>query len=283
MFRWFLASLAIAGTVASASADFTVAPIVGPATTSPNFTAFAQNGALAMKNYGTGLSYAGDPNTPSVASPLAPGGGYAPGGAINFISTPPAPGVTSLWKGDANNNNPNLGPAFNNEVGNFTWFGMKVIGGSGGVPASFSLNSLGILPSGAFTGTYTPTDDPNNIASFIGTFNPNIYFTDDGMGGITQVLSNSQTLTSLYSIGRGMSIQNSPGDYGGPGAETNLENLMRPTPTGTPQGLLVGTYNFTGGSASAGLDINGVPAPATIALMGFGLAGIVARVRRKTA
>jgi len=273
MFRWFLATTALAISVVSASAAFVVnvTPSVGPdRANSPDFAQYATNAAYGLYNNG-----AGSPSTngaPGTASYYAPSGTQQGGGAINYLTQPLtnpnviAAGVTNLWQGQVN------APTPPGQTGNWVYFGLSVVTTAGETFTPSSVNFNGInYPAGQASGLSSPNQGATTLAGA-----GNLY---SAIGGVLTPVTDSTVVDNLYYVGIGYSIGNTaPADYS---TAAQLQNLM--FPPATPTGLLTGSYTAGGTTGTAGVEINGVPAPATIALMGLGLAGLVTRVRRRMA
>jgi hypothetical protein len=183
-------------------------------------------------------------------------------------------GVTSLWHGV-----PNPGGIFSNETGNLVFFGVSIKSTIAG--HTFTANQVQF--SGA---NYSLIGNGVNAGSLgAGPFNTPYFLGATTIGGaLTPVVNGTTPYQEMYAVGFGVgSTVNFPGDYTNP---ATLQALM--LDPGTPAGVLTGQYSLTGVAdpvigGFAGTDINGAPAPATITLMGIGLAGIVARVRRRKA
>jgi len=270
MYRWFLATVALTATVATSSAAFnvTVVPSVGPDVTSAFFPQYAQNAA-------NGLSHGNSTVMTGSTAAWAPSGTQQGGGAINYLTQPTtnpnvvAAGVTNLWHGVVNSTD----PAAVQQTGNWVYFGLGVVGTAGETFTGNQVNFNGInYPAGEPT-----LSSPNQGAQSLAAAN-SLYSV---IGGVLTPVTPSTVVDNLYYVGIGYSIGNTaPGDYNSAAA---LQNLMYAP--ATPTGLLTGSYTVNNGvnpaaSGAGGLEINGVPAPATIALMGLGLAGLVRRVRR---
>lgn len=265
MFRWFLASTALAVSVASASAAFvvTVTPSVGPTPSSPAFGQYAQNAAYGL--------FAGTTNgTVGSANFYAPSGTAQGGGAINYLSQPLtdpnviAAGVTNLWHGVVNSSD----PAAVGQGGNFVYFGLTISTTAGETFTASSVN---------FNGAFY---DNNLIANGQGAQSlagaGSLY---SNIGGVLTPVTDATVVSNLYYVGIGASIFNTaPGDYS---TAAGLQSLM--FAPSTPSGLFTGSYTVSGTTGAGGVDINGAPAPATFALMGLGLAGLITRVRRRMA
>jgi hypothetical protein len=269
MFRWFLATTALAVSLASASAAFvvTVTPSVGPdRANSPAFPQYAQNAAYGLR--------AGTTNgTPGSANFYAPSGTAQGGGAINYLTQPLtnpaviAAGVTNLWNGVVNAGP----PAPSGQTGNWVYFGLTITGTAGETFTASQVN---------YNGSNYPFNGPNFGAQSLAGAN-SLY---SNIGGVLTPVTDSTVVSNLYYVGLGYSIGNTaPGDY------TNAATLQAyMTHPSTPSGLLTASYTINNGvnpavTGAGGVDINGTPAPATIALMGLGLAGLVARARRRMA
>jgi hypothetical protein len=297
MFRWFIASIAAAIVVSSASAVYTVSviPSTGPADNSPAYNAYVANAVAGIAS--TGLATTGAPagtfGTPSYYAPALASAG---GGAINFLAPnlgPHLPGVTGLWTGVATNDSAanfgaaNQAPAANyvGQTGNQAYFGLKITKDAADpaiTVAGLTFNgfnypaaqALGYLGANELAGTYTNAD----LFGFFG-------LPAGGTLGTTPLVAitniNDPFDAIVYS-GAGYGFQIGTADY------TNLAELRGisgTTPSGpnallTPAGSFTAGYTFSGVTTVGQLDINFAPAPATIALMGFGIAGLVRRGRR---
>jgi hypothetical protein len=208
----------------------------------------------------------------------APSGTAQGGGAINRLNNPFGGGVTGLWNGVVNPTG-----AFAGEHGNVTYFGLAITLNPGGVgpqtftPSQVNFNGSNYVDPVSHQPIFPGLIPPNNGAGSLGgaaTFG----YTDIG-GVLTPVATAATPVSNLYYVGFGTSLGNSfPGDYSDP---ASLTALMQNSPGNTPNGLVTGSYTLFGSSGGGGLDVNGAPAPATFALMGLGLAGIVSRFRRR--
>ena len=116
MFRWFLGTIALTATVASASAAFTVTvvPSVGPDRSSPDFGQYLQNASYGL-HAGTTNGTVGSPNF------YAPSGTAVGGGAVNYLVPPLGGGVTGLWNGVVNPTG-----AYAGQTGNWVYFGLAI-------------------------------------------------------------------------------------------------------------------------------------------------------------
>jgi len=267
MYRWFLATTALAVSVASASAAFvvTVTPSVGPDRAfSPDFAQYAQNAAYGLYNNGAGTPSTN--GTVGSANFWAPAGTSQGGGAINSLTQPLtnpaviAAGVTNLWQGVVNAASPS------GQTGNWMYFGLSITTTAG---ETFTPSSV------AYNGSNYPFDAPNFGAQSLAGAS-NLYSV---IGGVLTPVTDSTVVDNLYYVGIGYSIGNeAPTDYAD--VPTLQAYMFDPD---TPSALLTASYTISGTTGAGGVDINGAPAPATLALMGLGLAGLVTRVRRRMA
>jgi hypothetical protein len=274
MYRMFLAAattVAVWTTGASAAFIVNVVPSVGPDRAfSPDFAQYAQNAAYGLYNNGSGT-----PSTNGV--PVFSASYYQPlqngtqtgGGSINALGQPLtdvnviAAGVTNLWQGVVNNTD----PAAVNQTGNWVYFGLTITTTAGETFMGSDVN---------FDGVNYPAFGVSNFGAQSLAGANNLY---SEIGGVLQPVTDSTVVDNLYYVGLGYTIQNfAPGDYSTPG---QLQAYMFDPLT--PSGNLSGGYTIAGTSATGSVDINGVPAPATIGLMGLGLAALVSRVRRRMA
>jgi hypothetical protein len=274
MFRWFLATIALTATVVTASADFTISvtPSVGPSPLSPAFGQYVQNAAYALHNGATTNGTVGNPNF------WAPSGTAQGGGAINRLNPPLGGGVTGLWNGVVNPTG-----AFAGQLGNVVYFGLAITLNPGGVgpqtftPSQVNFNGSNYVDPVSHQPIFPGLIPPNNGAGSLSGAS-SFGYTDIG-GVLTPVATAATPVSNLYYVGFGTSLGDSfPGDYNSP---ASLATLMTNTPGNTPNGLVTGGYTLFASSGAGGLDVNGAPAPATFALMGLGLAGIVSRFRRR--
>lgn len=276
MFRWFLATIAFGAMVASATAAFTitVVPSVGPDQTNASFTAY---GLAAPQALASGANDAG-----SVASPsyYIRSSGAEFGGAVNTIVPPFSGGVTGLWQGDAFTGGG--GGAFATQTGNQIYYGLII---RSDVPGqTFTAADVEFLADNPFTGPFGPV----NLAPAANSGSGFMLGRTSIGGPLVTVTSAATALQELYYVGNGFTINNFNTDYLD---EADLEALMAASPGNsqgftTPSGFYIGAYRIIAGAGAgttgvAGVDINGAPAPATIALMGLGLGGIIARYRRR--
>jgi hypothetical protein len=278
MFRWFIATLAATISMASANAAFVVnvIPATGPVTTNPSFTNWANNAAQALfqgTNQTTGATtplsngnFGGAPGVPTFYTP-SPNGTQLGGGAINYL-TGTGSGVSDMFYTQAGGSPTgiNVGGAYSTQTGNVTYFGLAITSTAG--TGTFTANDVNFTGSYAFPGVVTPV----NLGSVLG-FGSN-YFLDQNGNPIT---SPSQAVSAMFYVGVGGGIFNTPGaDFTSPGTLNDLVNNPL-----TPAGLMVGQYTVSGVTGGAAVDINGAPAPATLGLIGLGLAGLIRRARRK--
>lgn len=281
MLRWFLASIALAATISTSIAGYTmsVVPAVGPdlGLNGPTFVAWENNVITGLRNVASGNASYYQTGNPTLPSFYAPAGYSQNGGAINKLNGPaPFPGaVTGLWNGLANPTG-----AFAGQTGNWMYWGLAIRTSAGDTftAANVSFNGTGNSTFGGLI--------PNGTAAGSVVGGSNLLFGSSTIGGPLFAINagNQNTpLMELYYVGKGVSIGNNNGDF----TDANSLNALMLPPL-TPQGIISGGYTLTGIaggplSLTAGVDINSVPAPATFALMGLGLAGLVARVRRRHA
>jgi hypothetical protein len=271
MFRWFLATLAATVSITAASAAFvvTVVPSSGPVVNSPSFSGYGANAAQGLHN-GTSFGAAGPTS-------YKPTGTYTPGALINSI-TAPGNGVNDLFNGLINQN-----PG---QLGNSLYSGLALRSTVAG--QTFNLNDITFsfnYPNNADSGS-------SNLGATTNGYNSQYLLGASTIGGpLTPVTGPTQALQELYYVGSSYTLQNAPGAGG---TSTNPYQFNGPAQLQsyfndpfTPRGFFTGTYTVTNafgtGTGSGTTEINGVPAPATLGLLGIGLAGIVARVRRKVA
>jgi hypothetical protein len=268
MFRWFLASVAATVSVMSASAAFVVSvvPSSGPSLNSAGFGGYAANAALGLAT-GTGQGAPGP-------TQYLPAGTNTPGSQINSI-TAPGFGVTDLFNGLVNQN-----PG---QLGNAMYFGVAI---RSDVPGqTFNANQVN------FSFTYPNNADSGGPIS-LGTagFNQPYLLGASSIGGpLSPITSASENVQELYYVGFSYTLENAPGN-GGTGVfpyQFNSAGQLQSyfNDPFTPNGFLTGTYTvsngFGTGTGVGTTEINGVPAPATLVVLGFGLAGLVARNRRR--
>jgi hypothetical protein len=271
MLRWFLAVAAAAVSMQAATAAFVVNTVfaTGPVNEGAggaSLNAFATNAVAGLRSGGDAGSV-GQPNYWVAAGPSVSGG------LINSIAGVPGvgtDGVLGLWNGVVNN------PGFNGHLGNGIYAGLSAVATGGD---TFQVQHV------SFSGyTYAFGNTPGfNLSAAVPGGN---VFGATTAGGPLSVVTAADIGTTnyveIYYGGERYSIPNTYNiDFTTPASLQAL--FLDPI---TPRGLIQGTWTvdngLISGSGLGGTEINAVPAPASLIIMGFGFAGarLISRRRR---
>jgi hypothetical protein len=254
-FRAFLVALvvlAISNAPASADIIITVTPSLGPNVDgSPNAPAYISNAVTGLST----SSSTGTPGTPAYYTPLTTPTPIQSMVVTNFPS----------WMGVAN-----PGGAYANEVGTRLFYGLSITS-SPGTDTGYTI--AGLLANLSFVGTTSPDTPALDYSFGAGSFaglSPSKYtYTTDAAGNVT----------SFYYAGVSNAFQVLAGDDPTPGA--SLQDDINYDLAGIPSFTATGQYFLPGFSGSSTVSVTATPEPASLTLMGIGLAALAWRQRKR--